>query len=41
MTNCFRHDSATGLLVAADKSKNVIVTILTNKIHPDVNNNKF
>ena len=41
MVNCFRHDSLTGVLAVGDKTKNVIVTILTNRIHPDMNNNRF
>lgn len=41
MVNCFRHDSSTGVLAVGDKTKNVIVTILTNRIHPDINNNRF
>lgn len=41
MANCFRHDSSTGVLAVGDKTKNVIVTILTNRIHPDVNNVRF
>lgn len=41
MTNCFRHDSSTGVLAVGDKTKNVIVTVLTNRIHPDINNNRF
>jgi CubicO group peptidase (beta-lactamase class C family) len=41
MTNCFRHDGSTGIVAVADKSKNITITILTNRGHPDVNNNKF
>ena len=41
MVNCFRHDSSTGVLAVGDKTKNVIITILTNRIHPDMNNNRF
>ena len=41
MTNCFRLDSVTGVLAAADKDRNVIVTILSNRAHPDANNHKF
>ena len=40
MSNCFRHDGSTGIMAVADKDKKVIITLLTNRGHPDVNNNR-
>lgn len=40
MTNCFRHDGSTGIVAAADKDKNIIITLMCNRGHPDVKNNK-
>ncbi len=40
MTNCFRHDGSTGIVAAADKTKNIIITVMTNRGHPDVKNTK-
>jgi CubicO group peptidase (beta-lactamase class C family) len=41
MTNCFRHDGSTGIMAVADKDTKIVITVLTNRGHPDVNNNKF
>jgi len=40
MTNCFRHDGSTGVMVAGDKSRNIIITFLCNAVHPDEDNYK-
>ncbi len=41
MTNCLRHDGSTGIVAVADRDKKIIITILSNRGHPDVNNNRF
>lgn len=41
MTNCLRHDGSTGILAVADRDKKIIITILSNRGHPDANNNRF
>jgi len=41
MSDCFRLDGSTGIVAAGDKSKNIIITILSNRSHPDIDNNKF
>jgi hypothetical protein len=40
MSNCFRHDGSTGIVAAADKSKNITITVMCNRGHPDAKNNK-
>jgi len=41
MSNCFGHGGSTGPIAVADKDKKIIITILTNRGHPDVKNNKI
>lgn len=40
MANCFRHDGSTGILAAADKTRNIIITVMCNRGHPDIKNAK-
>ena len=40
MTNCFRHDGSTGIVAAADKTRNIVITVMCNRGHPDVKNTK-
>lgn len=41
MSNCFGHDSTTGVSAWGDKSKNIGFVIMTNRGHPDLKNNLF
>ncbi len=41
MKNCFRLDASTGIMAVADKDKNIIITVLSNRIHPDIKNHRF
>ncbi len=41
MSNCFRHDGSTGIMAVADKDKNIVITLLSNRGHPDAANNRI
>lgn len=41
MSNCFGHDSTTGVSAWGDKDKNIGFVIMTNRGHPDLKNNLF
>ena len=41
MKDCFGHDGSTGAMAWADKEKNIVFTLLNNRGHPDVKNNKI
>lgn len=41
MSNCFGHDGSTGVVAWADKDKKIVYTIMSNRGHPNVNNNRI
>lgn len=41
MSNCFGHDGSTGPMAYADKDRKIVFTILMNRGHPDVKNNRI
>ena len=41
MSNCFGHNGSTGILAWADRDKKIVFAVLTNRGHPNVNNNLF
>ena len=41
MKNCFGHDGSTGIMAWADKDRKIVIVIMNNRGHPDVNNNRI
>ncbi len=41
MSKCFGHDGSTGITAFADTDKGVAFVVLSNRGHPDVNNNVY
>jgi CubicO group peptidase (beta-lactamase class C family) len=41
MQNCFGHDGSTGAMMWGDRQHNITIVVLSNRGHPNVNNNQF